>query len=245
MPKSTLTAAVIRTVNRRTVSLSLAALAIEWLAGCATPRMAPPADVADGAKVLEVDKRSQASGLFVNEGFQLGSYQVADVNRDWKKTSSGQIAGLKGSYTTNGYQYRLKQGEKTMTGECAASALEKSMKAFGGEIGDARNKLSCECRAGSEYATAEMKGTDMDALSGDLKTPSAAYALKPVTKTDRKVMSMGPVGYRVDGGDGPRGAVETLFPGRVWLTPRVQPSEEMGLVCVMTGLMLYQDPASP
>jgi hypothetical protein len=204
--------------------------------------MAPPADVAAGAKVLEVIDRSRASGLFVNEGFKLGDYAVAGVDRDWKRSSSAQMGSLKGSYTSTGYRFDLKRGDLRFVGECGASVLEKSVKILGGELGDARNKLSCECREGEAYAMVEMQGTDMDALEGELKTPRQTLAVKAVNKTDKKAMLMGAVGYRFDGEGGAYAAVETLHPGRIWLTPRVQPEDEMGLVCALAGLMLYQDP---
>lgn len=204
--------------------------------------MAPPADVAAEAKVLEVKDRSRASGLFVNEGFKLGDYAVAGVDRDWKSTTSGQLGSLKGSYTKTGYRFELKREGKTFVGECGASVLEKSVKILGGELGDARNKLSCECREGEAYAMVDMQGTDMDELSGELKTPRQTLSVKAVNKTDKKAMLMGAVGYRFDGEGGAFAAVESLHPGRIWLTPRVQAEDEMGLVCAMTGLMLYQDP---
>ena len=50
--------------------------------GCAGPRMVAPEDVSKGRQVLEVADRSAMSGSLEDESFTLGTFQVADVDRD-------------------------------------------------------------------------------------------------------------------------------------------------------------------
>ena len=48
---------------------------------------------------------------------------------------------------------------------------------------------------------------------------------------------------RFDGTDGPRGAVETMNPGRIWYTEKMAPAEREPGTCLLAGLMLYKEPA--
>src|ERR1043165_2812385 len=79
------------------------------LAPCAGPRMVPPSDVARGS-VLDVKNRSKASGAFVNEGFEVGSYKVAKVDRSWVHGNGFGAGPYSTLRSTAGYTYELQGG---------------------------------------------------------------------------------------------------------------------------------------
>jgi len=80
-------------------------------------------------------------------------------------------------------------------------------------------------------------------FEGSLAPGGQAYTLSPVTRTVNKYFGRYPAGYRFDGTDGPRGAVEMLKPGRIWFTERMAEAEREPGVCLLAGLMLYHEPS--
>ena len=64
-----------------------------------------------------------------------------------------------------------------------------------------------------------------------------------VKETDKKYWGGEPAGYRFDGTDGARGAVEMMKPGRIWYTEKMAEAEREPGTCLLAGLMLYMEPA--
>lgn len=54
-----------------------------------------------------------------------------------------------------------------------------------------------------------------------------------------------PVGFRVDGPQGPVGAVEVLRPGQLWLSRKLGAEERRELACLLAGVMLHVEEWRP
>src|SRR5690606_30348544 len=95
--------------------------------GCAGPRMVPPADVAEGARVLETKDRSSASGMLVDESFTLDKYAVTEVDRDATSKSSFSIGGYGKSSTTTGYTYVFAAGSTKYKAGCGSVSKKQGV----------------------------------------------------------------------------------------------------------------------
>jgi hypothetical protein len=221
----------------------LAVLSISLLFGCAGPRMVPPAEIAQGSKVLDVQNRKNASGAFVNEAFDLGSSKVSKVDRNASKNSSFSVGGYGSSKTKAGYSYEYAGAQGPWTGACASLMSEKGFSVGGSSFARTKTNVTCECTSGAAKATLDLKSGDDKPLEGTLTGGGGSYKVTPVTTMDKKYFGAGPAGYRIDADDGPRGAVEVLHPGRVWLTEKLPEPERDPATCVMVGLMLYKEPS--
>ena len=100
--------------------------------GCATARMALPADVAQASAELAITDRSSWSGSLVDESFGLGPYKVADVDRKWQSSQHRSMGGMASSKTSGGYTFKLASGEVELAGECATENREKTASLGGG-----------------------------------------------------------------------------------------------------------------
>ena len=212
------------------------------LVACAQPRMVPPQEVAGGT-VLDAKNRSSASGAFVNEAFDLGAYKVAKVKRKLESSSSFSISNYNQNKTTTGYSYQLEGGITAWKGVCAMSRSEKGASIGSLSFSKTKSNLTCECTGGAQPGRLELKAADNGTYAGTFTPAGKSYEMTPVTETDKKTFGGGPAGYRFDGSDGARGAVETLKPGRIWFTEKLAPEEREPAACVLTGLMLYVEPS--
>ncbi len=211
-----------------TVTLPLAAA----VAGCATPRMAPPADIASSSEVLTVSDRSRASGSFVNEGFKLGGYEVVDVDRKWTSTDSTGIGPWSKETKTTGFAYALAAKGKKLPGKCSSESTSHGIGGFNwGSI-----KIACTCDG--EAGKAELVMID-DGRS--LKVAGKEYKVQPINEVAGGGTQSNPTGFRADAEDA-LGAVEVVYPGQVWLKKGLDDATRDPTVCAFVGLMLYKPP---
>lgn len=225
-------------MNDMNTRATLLLTALGLASACAGPRMVPPADVATGARVLDTKDRSAASGMLVDESFTLDQYAITDVDRDATSKSSFSIGGYGKSSTTTGYTYRFTSGKNTLSAGCGSVSKRQSVSLGSGSSVDWGNtQVTCEC-GGSKL---ELVGKG-ETVTGSVSQGEQRYVLTPVEETDKSSFAAGPAGFRADMDGKPRAAVETLHPGRVWLSPGVEGQEAEQLSCLFVGLMLYVPP---
>jgi hypothetical protein len=218
---------------RTFVILAVPVLSSVATIGCATPRMAPPADVAKASEVLTVSDRSRAAGAFVNEGFKLGAYQIVDVNRKWTSTEGTGIGPWSKETKTTGFSYTLAAGGKKLPGKC--SSVSKSQAIGNFSWGSLEIACSCEGEAGK----AELVMTD---TGRTMRMGNKEYKVEPINAVEGGGTQSNPTGFRVDGEE-PLGAVEVVHPGQVWLKKGLDDATRAQTACTFVGLMLYKAPS--
>ncbi|HEX2672064.1 MAG TPA: hypothetical protein VHM25_14380 [Polyangiaceae bacterium] len=208
------------------------------LSACAGPRMAAPADVSSSSDVLAVSERSQASGALVNEGFKLGPYEIADVDRKWD-SSSGVSVGPWGKETkTTGFSFTLAGSKTKLKGKCESVLEKQSVLSFGGgSIDWGSTTIACNCEGAADKASLVLSKD-----ANKLTVGTTDYPIQPVHSVVGGSEQSAPSGFRADS-DGPLGAVEVLYPGQVWLKKGLDESTRSNLSCLFTGLMLYKPPS--
>lgn len=208
------------------------------LGACAGPRMAPPADVASSSDVLLVSERSAASGALVNEGFKLGPYTIADVDRKWNSSSSLSFGPWGKETKTTGFSFTLAGGETKLKAKCESVLLKQSVMSFGGGSVDwGSTTIACSCEGAAGSASLVLSKEANKATIG-----STSYPLQPIHSVAGGSDQSTPTGFRADS-EGPVGAVEVLHPGQVWLKKGLDESTRGNLSCLFTGLMLYKPPS--
>lgn len=206
------------------------------LTACATARMAPPADVVDATEVFPVNDRSRASGALVNEGFALGSYTVADVDRDWDSKQGVGVGPWSKESKTSGFTYTLLAGSNKLRGKCASEAESQGIAALGGSFDWGSVTLACSCEAPG--AKAELL---ISKEKNNLRVSDEQYKLAPINAVQGGGTQAKPAGFRADG-DQVLGAVEVLHPGQVWLRKGLDDAAKSQAACLFVGLMLYKPP---
>lgn len=207
--------------------------------GCATPRMAPPADVVDATETLTTTGRKRASGALVNESFQLGEYDVANVDRKSEKSRGVGVGPWSRTTKTNGFTYELVAGERKLAGKCAAKSSSQGIGSASGSINWGSLEMACSCD--DDDGKAEL------AMTGDerwLKVMGEEYTLEPIYALENGKKGSNPSGFRADNEDKEvLGAVEVVHPGQVWVKKGIDEAKKAKVACVFAGLMLYQPPS--
>ncbi len=207
------------------------------VSACATARMAPPADVAGSSDVLAVSDRSRASGAFVNEGFKLGPYTIADVDRKWD-SSSGVSVGPWGKETkTTGFSFTLAGGDTKLKGKCESELKKQSILGLGGSFDWGSTTIACSCEGGANKASLVLSKDQNKITVG-----GTDYPVQQIHSVQGGSDQSTPTGFRADS-DGPVGAVEVLYPGQVWLKKGLDEPTRGDVSCLFTGLMLYKPPS--
>jgi len=199
--------------------------------------MAAPTDVSSSSDVLPVSDRSHASGAFVNEGFKLGPYTIADVNRKWD-SSSGVSVGPWGKETkTTGFSFTLAGSNAKLKGKCESVLEKQSVLSLGGSFDWGSTTIACSCEGGTDKASLVLSKD-----ANKLTVGSTDYPIQQVHGLVGGGNQSAPSGFRADS-DGPVGAVEVLYPGQVWLKKGLDEPTRGNLSCLFTGLMLYKPPS--
>ena len=221
------------TLQRSRTTVIWSVLSVAPVFGCATARMAAPADIAGNSEVLAVSDRSRASGAFVNEGFKLGSYEVVDVDRKWDSSSSTGVGPWSKDTKTTGFSYALSSNGKKLPGKCSS---ETRSQGFGGfNWGSLKIACACEGEGGKAEVLMVKEGRT-------LKIDDKEYKLEPITAVEGGGTQSNPTGFRADA-DQPLGAVEVVHPGQVWLAKGLDAPTRAKATCAFVGLMLYKAPS--
>lgn len=220
-----------------------AALGLLTLGACAAAHMAVPVDVAQSSEQLPIVDRSSWSGALADESFKLGPYEVRDVDRKWDSTRTTSLFGDRMRKTTGGYSFALSGRGAALSGTCATEARERKTNlgdgwSFGATIG----KLGCNCGDSSGNADLVLESDSTHNYEGMLKTSGGEYRVTSINEREGGSRSFDPTGYRVDGSDGAKGAVDILGTGRVWVSKSLEARQRAEVVCVFAGLLLYQPP---
>ncbi|MCK9524123.1 MAG: hypothetical protein M0R76_13935 [Proteobacteria bacterium] len=217
-------------------------IALLALAGCAAATMKIPTDFTD-MEVIDATNRSKASGAMVNESFSLGPYAISDVNRKWNSKSSRGIAGFSAEKSTGGYQYKFATAEASSESECLLTGSKKSVGLLKGfSMEKQASNFACSCQLSGRDAHVVLDAGNDGKFTGTLTTETGTYDIQAIYERDGAMSDGSPAGYRVDG-EGIMGGVESLKPGRIWLSAGLSDNDRDDLSCLFAGLMLYQAPS--
>ena len=213
------------------------------LSACALPpgsRMTPPADIAATADMLDVANRSRATGLLVDESFDVGSYQVRQVRRGAAANSSFSIGSLSLASGHERFSFAFR-GQQEWQGRCELQTRDNSLAIKAGTLEDSRARLNCACR--SEQAEVSLHLDDeWRPLRGEMVMGATRYAMQQYRfGTSEGGLRSPAVGYRVEqpGNGAGVAAVEVLHPGRIWQQRSLAVSEREPMACLLSALMIY------
>lgn len=207
------------------------------LSACAGPRMAAPLDVSSASDVLPVSERSRASGALANEGFKLGPYAIANVDRKWDSSSATSVGPWGTKRKTTGFSFTLAGGDSKLKGKCESVLEKKSVLSLGGSFDWGSTTIACACDGAPDKASLVLSKE-----ANKLTIGNTDYPLQQVHGIAGGGDQSAPSGFRADS-DAPLGAVEVLYPGQVWLRKGLDEATRSNVSCLFTGLMLYKPPS--
>jgi len=222
------------------------------VAGCSTLRMNAPSEIEERSEMHEARGRSLLSGSLVDESFRLGPYAVSKVDRSGAKSkssrtelrsSSHRVLGVNGSEIRTSFSYAFQDGEESLPGRCASN-VERDALLVGksSSLSSEKARLVCECGAEENAASFELDG-GKQRPDGKISLPSGTFSISSIHDTNAALPTLEPAGFRVDGEGRSLGAVEILWPGRVWLDRELPEEDRRLLGCLFVGLMLHLEPS--
>jgi hypothetical protein len=220
---------------------------VAGVGGCASPRMAVPANLGQASDEIVVTNRSRASSMFVNEGFTMGPYQIVRVHRGFTSGDSGgwQVGNVSSgtSHRKGFYDFDVKAPMGMYKGQCSMHLSEKSTQFGGAVFGGAPSQgLECNCSGGGPGVTSVSLESSQQFCGVVTPRGGGAYPLQGIVTTDdgRNSSAMGgPIGYEVRGPT-PIGAVEVVDKGRIWMSRALDAGARADLACLFVGLLLYR-----
>lgn len=224
----------------------LAGLVGLLLGGCVLPagsRMAPPADIAPTAVVMDTTGRSAARGLLVDESFDLGAFQVRAVKRGGTSSTSHSLGALSAASSRERFSFRF-IGREQWLGRCELRTKDEFLQVKAVTLESRHAQLDCSCESGSERVSVLLEDEGRP-LRGEMRIGDARYAMQQYRFGNSEGGLRSPaVGYRVETQDDGAGiaAVELLHPGRVWQQRSLPEPQREPMACLLTALMLHGSP---
>lgn len=228
------------------------------LAACATTApLVTPMDFAGQSQQLPVTNRSRATGLLVDETFNLGPYRVTGIaGKSSSSANSTTLNGVKTENKRSGFNFQLlggPSGQTEMAGRCESRAQELTSKpSFGISQEQGRSLFSCVCRSSDQRHEALLSIAGDHARQGRSSSTSLSlaivvdgqhYAVGRYGGNGQSIPADEPFyGYFVDGPQGGVAALGLGFPGTVWLHDRLPGPQRDAMTCALAGLMLHRGP---
>ncbi|MCV2367934.1 hypothetical protein [Roseateles oligotrophus] len=243
-------------INKTSNCLGLAAL-LTLLAACATQHaLVTPEGFAGQSQILPASNRSRATGLLVDESFNLGPYRVTGIEgKSGSSANSKEINGVKTENKRSGFSFRLLGGPSGLTewaGRCESRSQDVSTKlAYGISQQQGRGLFSCVCSSKDQHEATLSIASDRSwqglsgssSLSLSIAVDGQTYRVARYDGNGQTVPADEPFyGYRVDGGNGAVAALGLAYPGTVWLHERLPAPQREAMTCAIAGLMLHRGP---
>jgi len=238
--------------------LLLASACLGGIGGCSSTamEMRPPAGFEGQSLTLPAANRSRATGLLVDESFDLGAYRVTGI--EGKNSSTGgsfQVGGLKVENRRSAFSYHLlggNSGRTDVAAQCASKSNETSLPVFSAvTLQRYKVNFSCDCRTEDGHSASLSIASDSgwqgaagsNPVRLSINLDGVEYPLGRFDLHGRSVPDDEPfAGYRVDGPAGPVAALGLSYPGTVWLHERLPAAKREAMSCALAGLMLHRGP---
>jgi hypothetical protein len=205
-------------------------------AACSSVHMKPPVEAGPGTEEIPIKGWPTLTGVFANEDFSIGAYDVVGVSRGVQMRERYRtLFGFHGKQT-DGYAYDLKRGDHQLHGECAVEDTAGGRKASKDDAPIRLVRVGCACDDGGKQVASVAFSLPDD--HGAVTEGDHEYTLHALHEVQGAPPLQNPAGYRVDG-DGFIGAVDVLQPGRVWIDRGLEYTDRTRLVCAFAGLILY------
>ena len=211
----------------RAISPVLAS-AVFFLA-CEPMRASIPPNAAAGES-LEVKGR-KSGGIGKEPDFQIGTFAITAIDRDWNKSSSTGVGPWKRDASKRAYRFEIAQGELSAHAECLEIGTANSV----GPWGTGKVTYTCECR-GEGVIASKLEFVNGN---GTFSAGTRTMPVVPIFQSEGKASSSSPLGYSF-AGDGYEGAVDVSGAGRAFLPAVEAPNERMAWVCAYASLLLYR-----
>ncbi|MFY7864688.1 hypothetical protein [Roseateles sp.] len=241
----------------RWIWTTAAASVLAGLKACSTPgSMQAPLGFEGQSLTLAAANRSRATGLLVDESFDLGPYRVTGI--EGKSANSGdslQLGSAKVEHRRGGFSYRMAGGPSGHTdaaAQCASRSKDTTVPLFSAvTLQRQKSSFTCDCRTQDGHAAALTISSDSGWQSAAganpvqlmIRVDGVEYGVGRYDGHGRLVPDDEPfMGYRVDGPAGPVAALGLSYPGTVWLHERLPGAKREAMSCALAGLMLHRGP---
>jgi len=200
--------------------------------------MAAPTDLV-GAEVLDVNNRSRATGLLVDESFNVGPYQVRKVKRGFNTTQSTDVGGLTQEHGHQSFRFQF-IGEQIWEGRCERNASETLLKSKRAVfVADSLAQLDCSCTSASQSVRLKLDNNSYPMRGSMVLSGGVQYYLRQAGFAGH--VRSGTMGYRVDYADGHAAAAADLdYPGRIWRQPNLPKEQQEPQACLLSALMIHR-----
>jgi len=227
----------------------LAALLLPLLlAGCQTAQMAIPSDLEARSEAYPCIGRG---GFGLSEAFSFGPYQVEEVHRGWKVTTTWSIIFYERSHARQQFEYTLRAPKgKAWHGQAATGVRQSDLKGMvaGGDltwgIGSDLNFVVQIGQGDKSKAWTLVlgEGTQDTALKGQFSNGKTTYRVEGTHKLAGSPMPlMDPSGYLIYKGKRLVAAVDILNAGSVTFDSKLSASKRDPLAAAAAALLLYKD----
>lgn len=223
------------------------------LAACGSlPPMRPAEDIGAEPLALAVVHQPR-KGLLVNEAFNMGPYQISQVQRRPTRTRTTASGDERHEYTEGGFSFQMAASDGVWAGRCQQlsevhsdvktdwlSLLWRNHRSLDpGTFSvprDARHVFECECSLGDQHAWLQtFRGLDRSDQYWVLNVGASQYTTTPPGSMKEQAMQGLMQHWRSEQGTV---ASQSLVTGQVWLSGRLSADEQAPLACLMSAQVL-------
>lgn len=215
------------------------------ITGCTMPPMALDSSFKQEAEELPIEGRKFYKP---NGKFSIGSYQVTDVKRGWKRESGFSIFVYENVKASQRYQLSVQDsaGQKWYI-YAAANLHEKSLNMDGWKFNLAPNLeyyasyfTSPESNAWRFITADPGHYFNREDFEGQLSNGEMTFTVKPVYNFEGKSFPLSEIiGYEFLLDDEAQAAVQVLNGGKVWMRPGLSSDLKMIFASASASLLLY------
>jgi len=229
----------------------LIAVSLAFLTGCSQMHMAVPKDLAGNTVAMPVTIK-KAGYIFDINKISFGPFAASKFHLGWDHNSTLSASVYSSNDFSKQYDFILKQDKAAeWKCECGVKAAQREMKGklLGGDLYiPVKNNTSLSCtfkesQNDSNWTLDLSKDAkESDRFTGELSGGGERIQIESIDEIEGQHFKTGdePSGYVYRKGERTIGALETLDPGRVWISTDSTGGLRPQLALASTALIVFQ-----
>lgn len=200
-----------------------------------------PQDIANGSHVMMVKQRQKINNLFADGYFEIGNYAITGIKKGSTSSSSSQLGLYSQTSSKTDFRFSLTDAQTRWDVRCHIRAEGSVVRLFGIDGVSQKSSMNCEMQSLQGAATLNLMA-EMDTPVGQLVINQTPYAIRAYSygnpHPDRtRIPEI--YGFRIDDGNGNRGAIELAnTPGRAWLNAGLTSEQKAPMTAALAALLI-------